>query len=564
MSLTKVSYSLITGAPANVKDFGAIGDGVADDGDAIRAAIDSVSATGGQVYIPSGSYKVTAASGDASNTAIYVPSNVRIVGASQRGTLIVPGSNNTVCFRVIGLNGGIENLQIDNPSSTYTNISGIRLAPTDETQTTTRSDVEFNCITNISIRRVAEAIVLKCGPTIGGADSYCFYNTFTNIDIRNCILGIWLKEPTTQPGSGNNRNTFISVRVGEIGTNTGLKIDAGDTNKFVACSFEGILSGTSPNATPTAVQIAYNSATFAATHNQFFGLTIEACTRGVDNDNDLTEFYGWFSTAPYYSPSGRPLAVDISSSNLSITAPLKGTQLTVTNDLNSLLLNPDEIITRQATIYSTSGGSASYNGTAVKNNTKIDGTQANTSLPSWFLDVGGTEVGNGNGVSDSVGILRKAAGSTSWVNYFLGDTAGSWKAGTDNSQNLGTAPLRWATVYAGTGTINTSDEREKQDIKDLSATEKQVAIALKGLIKSFRFKDSVIKKGDEARIHFGLMAQQVAEAFKLAGLNPDHYAMFCYDKWEAEYDDEEKEVAPSGDRYGIRYDELLAFIISAI
>ncbi len=38
MSLTKVTYSLITDAPINVKDFGAIGDGIADDSDAIISA----------------------------------------------------------------------------------------------------------------------------------------------------------------------------------------------------------------------------------------------------------------------------------------------------------------------------------------------------------------------------------------------------------------------------------------------------------------------------------------------------------------------------------------------
>lgn len=38
MSLTKVTYSMIKGAPINVFDYGAVGDGSTDDTAAIQAA----------------------------------------------------------------------------------------------------------------------------------------------------------------------------------------------------------------------------------------------------------------------------------------------------------------------------------------------------------------------------------------------------------------------------------------------------------------------------------------------------------------------------------------------
>jgi hypothetical protein len=64
MALTKASYSMITGAPVNVKDFGATGDGTTDDTAAIQAAITyiySFANAGGTgrppaLYFPTGTY----------------------------------------------------------------------------------------------------------------------------------------------------------------------------------------------------------------------------------------------------------------------------------------------------------------------------------------------------------------------------------------------------------------------------------------------------------------------------------------------------------------------------
>lgn len=134
---------------------------------------------------------------------------------------------------------------------------------------------------------------------------------------------------------------------------------------------------------------------------------------------------------------------------------------------------------------------------------------------------------------------------------------GAFRPVTSGNRNLGTATYKWATVYATTGTINTSDLNQKQDIEELSDCEKRVALKLKNLVKKFRFKDAVEKKGDNARIHVGVIAQDVVAAFASEGLDAMKYGMLCYDEWDA------SEGTPAGNSYGVRYEELLAFIISA-
>jgi len=68
MSLTKVSYSMIEGAPINVLDKGADPSGVADSTTAIQAAI--TASEGSSCFFPEGTYLITA--------AINLPSNIEI------------------------------------------------------------------------------------------------------------------------------------------------------------------------------------------------------------------------------------------------------------------------------------------------------------------------------------------------------------------------------------------------------------------------------------------------------------------------------------------------------
>jgi hypothetical protein len=130
---------------------------------------------------------------------------------------------------------------------------------------------------------------------------------------------------------------------------------------------------------------------------------------------------------------------------------------------------------------------------------------------------------------------------------------------TDGSMNLGfsASSFRFATVFATTGTINTSDEKQKQDIEELNEAELRVAQKAKTLMRKYRMISSVEEKGDDARIHVGIIAQDLEKAFADEGLDAGRYGMFI--KETTINDDGEEQTA-----YAIRYNELLAFIISSI
>jgi hypothetical protein len=136
----------------------------------------------------------------------------------------------------------------------------------------------------------------------------------------------------------------------------------------------------------------------------------------------------------------------------------------------------------------------------------------------------------------------------------------------DNDADLGDASYRFQDIYATNGTIQTSDFNEKQDIAALTATEMLVAKRLSALFKTFRWKDSVAEKGDNARTHTGIIAQDVQSAFTAEGLDAGDYSLFISSTWfvDSEGDEVEKgtEGAVSKTRMGVRYPELLSFVAS--
>ncbi len=100
----------------------------------------------------------------------------------------------------------------------------------------------------------------------------------------------------------------------------------------------------------------------------------------------------------------------------------------------------------------------------------------------------------------------------------------------DNTYQLGSSSFRWDDIFASNGTINTSDERQKTDIKKL---DKEKTIEFIKSLRTVRYKFK-----NHKRFHCGLIYQEI---------NP------MIEEWGLLYNE--------GDFLGVRYDELYAILI---
>ncbi len=134
---------------------------------------------------------------------------------------------------------------------------------------------------------------------------------------------------------------------------------------------------------------------------------------------------------------------------------------------------------------------------------------------------------------------------------YVVENNGTLRPASDNALPLGTASFRMSTIFAGTGTINTSDTREKEWRGGLSEAEISAGKRMIREIGIYQWLQAIAERGpDEARFHCGVRAQEVIAIMVDEGLDWRRYGWACYDEWEG------------GDRYGIRPDQLAFWLIA--
>ena len=120
MALTKATYYMIANAPANVRDYGAIGDGTTDDTVAIKAAI----AAATQIFFPAGTYKVT--------QSLNLSSGQYVFGVGKDSMIDMSVDDDGHVFGIVGATGvpvtgvTIENIAMD--CNNTINLNGIGIA----------------------------------------------------------------------------------------------------------------------------------------------------------------------------------------------------------------------------------------------------------------------------------------------------------------------------------------------------------------------------------------------------------------------------------------------------
>src|SRR5690606_33098157 len=117
------------------------------------------------------------------------------------------------------------------------------------------------------------------------------------------------------------------------------------------------------------------------------------------------------------------------------------------------------------------------------------------------------------------------------VNTWIFHQSGALLPFVDDGYNLGAAANRVKTIYATSGSINTSDENSKDSIEGIP--EEWLDAWADVRWARYKFKDAAEQKGDDAaRWHVGLIAQKVRDAFQARGLDATQIGLLCFDKWE--------------------------------
>jgi len=613
MSLTKVSYSMVNKSSISVVDFGADPTGTNDSTVAIQAAFDFMTANSNSVQDDLGQYLGNA-------PKVYFPEGVYLISdeLSWAASYCRIDGNQAILKPTASFSG---NAAIYVPTSAWRSaITGLQFenfavginAGTPNTGSTIpqiRDCSFFNCDIGIYLDdRSAIAVIQRCifrknrcdihsesidwtvikdcyqlaGTLANDGDAHIVANNSSKIILEN-----WFGNPQAQTisepawvkisGKGSALYTYGHCRFGgEVGgytvvnANAAASLSTTDTPSIISIQDGMTYSG--PYAGDRSIVRLFDLPNAILIKNNY----------GMVNSPYVT----WSSTVS--SGTQATLVAQVTDSRLrtnlfrfAFRDNIHLSPSTTNPPIPSNIIFPEYPENSKLRLEGSSGSHAYTEFFIEETAISADTTLGETRYYSGDTSVGPGIVAYQKGIQATTACEGKiiwgtgrpsGSSGTETRDRLILDPLGNLLASEDNLRTLGGASNRWSEVFAGNGTINTSDANEKQDVRDLTTAESNVAATLKTKLKAFKFIDAVESKGDEARIHFGVIAQDVKSAFEAEGLDATKYGLFCSNTWmekdgEVVMPDEENQY-PEGSiektRLGIRYEQLLAFIISAL
>ena len=562
-SATDAGYKL-SSISRCVSEFGASGLGIQDDTAALQSAIDwAGSGQGRRIYgRPGDKYRITAGLVLRFDSKEMDEASSAILDFS--GTTIIPDADNITCLKVSRNYAVVVRPKVDNKNSRGS-ITAYALAPEDETQTALKVWQMYCEFHSPVARGCSTAFRFRPGPTVVGSNSGSFYHDIYNPRFHNCGIGFHFARSV----SGDNLTTRVNVFAPKhVFGHCAWDIEAADSLNVYGGSAEFIKQSGAHSGNPTIKVHKPVAGDALSTSNICF-----------------YRYYGEAGTTPF----------DISMRTEQVSMPgctFFGYQNNGLNNgsytLQNMFQNEGAIVSRAK--YST-GSTAML---AVRRDVGANQGQAYlrymdaASYPAEFYADRGFTFASPIRVA-RIADLQNTATNSQVIGSSLArvDISGSPDTGTalfyntsslngraiefggvysvgpsnDNWVSAGRPAARYSTVYAVTGTINTSDGRDKTppmkiDDNILDAWGDVQLIA-------FQWLSSVAEKGELARWHFGVIAQQIKDAFAKKGIDGVRYGLLCYDKWDdapAIINGEGVEVVPArmaGDRWGIRADQCL-------
>ncbi|MFS2023573.1 tail fiber domain-containing protein [Massilia sp. CT11-137] len=534
---------------------------------------------GGRLFLPLGGYRLEGKPGsDGFKDGILIPSiggatstrNGIIIEGEGAGTILRAYSSSMIVVRNARLFSSVRDLQIDGNGAAST--IGYGSVPQSIEQTTTFTSQSYQTVRDVFIENCAHQIMLQPGPTVGGSDSGGFYHRFENVMTnKGSVHDVWFRPDPTGANNRTTRTTFENCKF--LRGKDSIYIQAATEIDFISCWWE-LWTGTMLNYVPAKLHAA--NIRLIGGYGESSGPAIGP----IATTPAAVSLIGFAHNRPPTPSEYMMIRILPNAVNIAKMAGAPARLSMAYPGFVDLVADPDGSSQKTCELQINGAGKERW---AADGSKTFFGTQGNVKHNSNGAEISFTRTGRNYLSAYGAGAaLIHVADYHGWNTAAGGEIASLTSKGLiprqDNSMTIGDAGFRWKEIFSGTGTINTSDERDKEHIEPIPTAWLEAWAEVQ--FYRYKFKDAVALKGDGARWHIGVVAQRVKEAFEARGIDPFDIGLLCYDEWDdyarpvlAEREgaaddgtksgelyetDEMRIVRTAGSRYGIRYEEALA------